>query len=73
MTTGNFQNWAGTITEIGPIYPFVGTEVLLWILGMACWIGWHIWNVSTESREWKQAMQRFGGKGVSPREGDDME
>jgi hypothetical protein len=70
MTTANLD-WTGAIMEIGPIYPFLGTEVLLWILGMACWIGWHIWNVGTESREWDQAMQRFGGKAL-PRE-EDME
>lgn len=61
MTTGNFENWAGTISEIGAIYPFVGTEFLLWILGMAFWIGWHIWNLSTEGREWDE-IRRLTGK-----------
>lgn len=61
MTTGNFENWAGAISEIGAIYPFVGSEFLLWILGMAFWIGWHIWNLNTENREWDE-IQRLSGK-----------
>ncbi|MGH8502136.1 MAG: hypothetical protein ACREVE_06605 [Gammaproteobacteria bacterium] len=61
MTTGNFQDWAGTISEIGAIYPFVGSEFLLWIVGMAFWIGWHIWNLSTEHREWDE-IRRLSGK-----------
>lgn len=51
MMTGDFQNWTGTILEIGPIYPFVGSEVLLWILGMAFWIGWHVLQVRRENRQ----------------------
>lgn len=61
MSTGNFESWAGNISEIGAIYPFVGTEFLLWILGMAFWIGWHIWNLSTEPREWDE-IRRLSGK-----------
>lgn len=53
MTTANFQDWTGAISEIGAIYPFVGSEYLLWIIGMVFWIGWHIWNLSTENREWE--------------------
>lgn len=51
MMTGDFRNWTGTILEIGPIYPFVGSEVLLWILGMAFWIGWHVLQVRRENRQ----------------------
>ncbi|MFQ5544363.1 MAG: hypothetical protein ACE5FE_00155 [Acidiferrobacterales bacterium] len=50
MTTANFESWAGNISEIGPIYPFVGSEVLLLIIGLATWIGWHIWQSIHETR-----------------------
>lgn len=67
MTTGDFQDWAGTISEIGAIYPFVGSEFLLWILGLAFWIGWHIWNLSTEHREWDE-IRRLSAKTPPPEE-----
>ena len=39
MTTGSFQNWAGQIADIGPIYPMVGSEVVLLIIGIVVWVG----------------------------------
>ncbi len=62
MSTGNFENWAGNITEIGPIYPFVGSEMLWFILGVVFWIGWHIIQVSRETKEWEEDLCKFGGK-----------
>ena len=57
MTTG-IESWAGNISEIGPMYPFVGTEVLLLIIGVVTWIGWHIWQSSNESRTYEEEKQR---------------
>jgi hypothetical protein len=56
--TGNFQNWTGEIAEIGPIYPFVGTEVVLVIAGFVFWIGWHILQFSVERREYEDDLRR---------------
>jgi len=58
MTTANFENWAGNISEIGPIYPFVGSEVLLLIVGVVTWIGWHIWQSIIETRTYEEEKQR---------------
>ncbi len=41
MTTGNFENWAGEIADIGPLYPFVGTEMWLVVAALIFWVGWH--------------------------------
>jgi len=60
MSTGSFENWAGNISDIGPIYPFVGTEFLLFLLGMAFWIVWQIWQIGHENRTYKQEKQQFG-------------
>ncbi|MCH6581687.1 MAG: hypothetical protein V3S73_02340 [Gammaproteobacteria bacterium] len=57
MTTG-IESWAGNISEIGPMYPFVGTEVLLLIIGVVTWIGWHIWQSSNETRTYEEEKQR---------------
>jgi hypothetical protein len=60
MTTASFQNWAGQITDIGPIYPFVGTEVALLIIGLVGWIAWHVVQVRREEREYQDDIARFG-------------
>jgi len=62
MTTGNFENWAGNIAEIGPIYPFVGSEFLLFILGLVFWIGWHIVQARQEKRQLQEEKALFGTK-----------
>ena len=62
MATGNIENWAGTIADLGPIYPFVGSEWLLWIIGMAFWIIWHILQSRIESRQYDDEVSRFGSK-----------
>jgi hypothetical protein len=49
--TGNFANWDGDLTQLGPIYPFFGWEGLMVILALIFWIGWHILQIRTENRQ----------------------
>jgi len=51
MSTGNFDNWNGNITDLGPIYPFVGWEGTMVVLAVIFWIGWHIWQIRFENRQ----------------------
>jgi hypothetical protein len=63
MTTGNFANWAGNILDIGPIYPFVGWEFIMFILGLVFWVGWHVMQMRAEDREFEQESARMKGQG----------
>lgn len=54
MSMTNVESWAVDLVEIGPIYPMVGTEVLLWILGLAFWIIWHVWQFRFETQTYEQ-------------------
>jgi len=58
MSTGSFESWTGTITDIGPLYPFVGTELVLSIVGIVCWIGWHIWQYYFEKAEYEEEVKK---------------
>ena len=49
--TGNFTNWDGDLTAVGPIYPFVGSEMLMVIILLVVWIGWHIVQLRMENRQ----------------------
>jgi hypothetical protein len=62
MSTGLVDNWLNVDT-FGPIYPFVGTEGFLAIVGIACWIVWHIWQIKDESREFQQDLDNIKKKG----------
>jgi hypothetical protein len=51
--------WTGNVTEIGPLYPFVGTEMLMVVAITAFWIVWHIMQLRAESREFKEDAERL--------------
>ncbi len=57
MTTGNFTDWTGNMLDIGPIYPFVGSEGLLVILAVIFWIGWHIWQHRVERENYEATLR----------------
>jgi hypothetical protein len=65
MATGAVDNWLNVDT-FGAIYPFVGTEGFLAVVGIACWIVWHIWQIKKENAEFSKDIEninRLGGPG----------
>ena len=51
MSTNGMTSWAVDLKDVGAIYPFQWTEMLLVIVGLAFWIGWHIIQTRQESAE----------------------
>ncbi|HSF93512.1 MAG TPA: hypothetical protein VLA52_00680 [Thermohalobaculum sp.] len=52
LSTTIVETWAGAdLAQLGPIYPMVGSEFVLWILGLIFWIGFHFKQASIESKE----------------------
>ena len=49
MSTG-ITSWTGDISKIDAIYPFVGSEILLVILLVIFWLGWHLWQSCIERK-----------------------
>ena len=56
------ESWGGTITDIGPMYPMVGTEGLLVIIGVVAWIVWHVVQAKRENREYEEQVRKYGGR-----------
>ena len=50
MTTG--VESFGNAAELGAIYPFVGLEGLMVIVGFVVWVAWHIWQLKNEAKEY---------------------
>ncbi len=57
METG--VNSFTTPGEIGPMYPFIDATVILVIVGILLWIGWHIVHIRAEDREYKEAAKLY--------------
>jgi hypothetical protein len=63
MATGNVTDWQGAMTEIGPLYPFPGLEMVLVIVGLVFWIGWHIWQARMETSNYNDDMETLKRNG----------
>jgi len=50
MSTTPVESWAVDLTTLGPVYPFVGSEMIMVIILVVVWIGWHICQLAKESR-----------------------
>lgn len=51
--------------EIGALYPFVGSEVVLAIVGVLLWIGWQVRQLMQENREYEEALTTYREVGVT--------
>ena len=63
MNTGLVSNWDGNLFDIGPIYPFVGWEVPMVILGFVFWIGWQYMQMRMEGRQLNQEARKLRQSG----------
>ncbi len=58
MSTTPVDTWAVDLVDVALIYPFVGSEVLMTIVAVALWIGWHIWQCKFESNAYKEDIEK---------------
>lgn len=55
FSTTIVQSWTGAdLSAIGPIYPFVGGELILWLLGLVFWLWFHFTQFQIEARELRE-------------------
>ncbi len=54
----------GNIQEIGPLYPGVGLEWLMVIVLFALWILWHLFQISAEEQEYREALKLYEQVGM---------
>lgn len=56
MSTNGLTSWAVDLAEVGAIYPFQGSEFVMYILGLAFWLWWHVAQLRGEAREIRHEM-----------------
>jgi hypothetical protein len=61
MSTG-IETWNMNLLEIGALYPFPGTEVLLTLIGLGSWIVWHIIQIKAENAALDKEKRNFSDK-----------
>lgn len=61
MSTG-VESWsAESIAKMDALYPFVGSEVLLTIIVVVVWIGWHFWQIKAENANYDEQLAKLQG------------
>jgi len=61
MSTIGYDSWAVDLAEVGPVYPFQGSEVIMVVLGVIFWIMWHRIQYVRESAHLEEA-RKMGDK-----------
>ena len=51
MSMTEIGNWAVDLKDVGAIYPMQGMEVIMTVIGVVLWLGWHVWQVKHENAE----------------------
>lgn len=55
MSTTQVETWTGAdLSQIGPLYPMVGTEMMLFIIGLVFWLLFHIMQGRIEKKEFEE-------------------
>jgi hypothetical protein len=57
MSTIGLSSWAVDLKDVGAIYPFQGTEVIMVIVGVIFWVGWHVLQMRQEAEEIAEEMR----------------
>ena len=60
MSTTPIDTWAVDLANVTFIYPFVGSEVLMAIIGIVLWLVWHVWQARFENRTYEEEKRKYG-------------
>ena len=52
MSTMGLDSWAVDLKDVGTVYPFAGSEVLMVIICVVLWVAFHIYQVKAENAQW---------------------
>lgn len=58
METGPITTWAVDLADITVIYPFVGWEMVMTVIAVVLWIGWHVWQLKFENQTYKEDIEK---------------
>jgi len=61
MSTG-VESWsAESIAKMDALYPFVGAEVIMTVIVVVVWLGWHIWQIKHENKTYDDQVAKLQG------------
>lgn len=58
-STGPVTTWQGNPLELGPLYPFVGHETLMFGVSVAICVAFLVWKFIFEDNKYKQQAKKI--------------
>lgn len=62
-STGPIENWNVNPTEVGPLYPFVGSEMLMIVVCAAFFLAFMVWKFATENAKYAEQVRNLRASG----------
>ncbi|HWM32183.1 MAG TPA: hypothetical protein VNO69_10870 [Methyloceanibacter sp.] len=54
--------WAVDLANVGPVYPWIGFEVIMVLVAVALWILWHIVQIRQENEDYAEDIRLYGDR-----------
>ena len=54
MSTTPISTWAVDLADVDKIYPWVGSEMIMAVIGLVLWLLWHVWQLKHENEEYRR-------------------
>ena len=64
MSTTGVDTWAVDLANIEALYPLQGSEFVMFLIGLATWIIWHIWQIRFENKTIAEEEARLRAPGA---------
>ncbi len=60
MSTTPIDTWAVDLADVTLIYPWVGSEVIMAVVAIVLWLGWHVWQLKNENATYEEEKRKYG-------------
>ncbi len=65
MSTMGLDSWAVDLKDVAAVYPFQGSEVLMVIILVVLWLGFHVYQMRAENAQWEDSSHNADDEGAS--------
>ena len=52
--------WAVDLANVGAVYPWQGLEMIMVIVAVVAWIGWHVVQFRQENADYAEDIRQYG-------------
>ena len=57
--------WSTNPADVGPMYPFVGTEWIFLVICVAGWLIWQVWQIKSENATYEEDSKKLQGEALT--------